>query len=163
VHRRGVIVGKKMIFHLLIRGAVNNISRADGEYCVAIWQRTHDCLSSDIAASARPVLNDELLTKPLGEPLTYYARDDVNRLARGKSDDNAHRPRRIALRSRDARDSRENGGARCQMQKISAGEVYVSPRPALLYHPGNEPASLMRAPHFCVSDKSRAASLQAWK
>ena len=29
--------------------------------------------------------------------MTYYARDDVNRLARGKSDDDAHRPRRIRL------------------------------------------------------------------
>jgi hypothetical protein len=71
--------------------------RANGEQRVAIWWRTHDGLSSDIAAGARPVLNDELLTELLGEPLTYYARDDVNRLARGKSDDDAHRQRRIRL------------------------------------------------------------------
>src|SRR5215472_18919579 len=98
--------------------------RANGKQRVAIWWRTHDGLSSDIAAGTRPVLNDELLTELLGEPLTYHARDDVNRLARGKSDDDAHWPRRIALRSRDARDSRENGGAHCQMQKISAGKFH---------------------------------------
>jgi hypothetical protein len=56
--------------------------RANGEQRVAIWWRTHDGLSSDIAAGARPVLNDELLTELLEELLTYYARDDVNRLAR---------------------------------------------------------------------------------
>src|SRR5262249_57704619 len=110
----------------------------------------------DSAARGGAVLNDELLTKPLGEPLTYYARDDVNRLARGKSDDNAHRPRRIALRSRDARDSRENGGARCQMQKISAGKFHDRPRPAFLFHPGKEPASLIRAPPFFALHKNQA-------
>jgi hypothetical protein len=76
--------------------------RANGEQRVAIWWRTHDGLSSDIAAGARPVLNDALLTELLGEPLTYYARDDVNRLARGKSDDHAHRPRRIGLSPSEA-------------------------------------------------------------
>jgi hypothetical protein len=33
-------------------------------------------------AGGQAVLNDELLTELLGEPLTYYERDDVNRLAR---------------------------------------------------------------------------------
>src|SRR5215510_11842745 len=119
-HRRDI--ADKSVVELFVERGVDHIIRADGEQRVAIWRRTHDGLSSDIAAGTPPVLNDELLTELLGEPLTYHARDDVNRLARGKSDDDAHRPRRIALRSRDARDSRENGGARCQMQKISAGK-----------------------------------------
>src|SRR5262249_34991504 len=76
--------------------------------------------SSDIAAGARPVLNDELRTKLLGEPLTYHARDDVNRLAGGKSDDDPHGPRRIGLRPRDPRHSWERGSACCEMQKLSA-------------------------------------------
>jgi hypothetical protein len=63
-----------------------------------------------------------LLTELLGEPLTYYARDDVNRLTRGKSDDDAHRPRRIGLRPSKARDGRQRGSARGQMQKLSAAE-----------------------------------------
>jgi hypothetical protein len=32
--------------------------RADGEQRVAIWWRTHDGLSSDIAAGARPILKN---------------------------------------------------------------------------------------------------------
>src|SRR5262249_57393954 len=88
-----------------------------------------DCLSSDMAAGTRPVLNDELLTEPLGEPLTYYARDDVNRLARGKSDDDAHRPRRIGLRPCDPRDGRQRGSPRCQMQEFAAGKVSQLPIP----------------------------------
>src|SRR5262249_33844832 len=71
-------IADKVVVQLFVERGVDHIIRADGEQRVAIWWRTHDGLSSDIAASARPVLNDELLTKPLGEPLTYYARDDVN-------------------------------------------------------------------------------------
>src|SRR5262249_22981254 len=123
--------GKKFVVNFLEGGGVNLIIGADGEQCVAICERTHDCLSSDIAAGTRPVLNDELLTEPLGEPLTYYARDDVNRLARGKSDDDAHRPRRIGLRPCDPRDGRQRGSPRCQMQEFAAGKFHhcQSPRP----------------------------------
>ena len=35
-----------------------------------------------------------------------------------KADDQAHRPRRIGLRPRDARHGRERGSARGQMQKL---------------------------------------------
>src|SRR5262249_51876247 len=37
------------------------------------------------------------------------------------------RPRRIGLRPRDARHDRQCGSARCQMQKISAGEFHFEP------------------------------------
>src|SRR5687768_9823021 len=59
--------------------------------------RTHDHLRGDIAASARPVFDDELLAKPFRQPLTHQAREDVIRTAWSKADDNAHRPRRIGL------------------------------------------------------------------
>jgi len=40
---------------------------------------------------------------------------------------NAHRPRRIGLRRRDARHRRQRGSARDQMQKISAGKFHFEP------------------------------------
>ena len=43
--------------------------------------------------------------------------------AGGKADDDAHRPRRIGLRPRDARHGRQRGSARGQMQKLFGGEV----------------------------------------
>ena len=43
--------------------------------------------------------------------------------AGGKADDDAHRPRRIGLRPREARHGRERGSTRCQMQKLAAAEV----------------------------------------
>lgn len=33
----------------------------------------HDCLGADVAASSRPILNDEGLAQPLGKPLTDQA------------------------------------------------------------------------------------------
>jgi hypothetical protein len=94
-----------------------------GEQRVTIWQRPHDGLSRDIATGAWPVFDDELLAESVGEPLTYDAGDDVDRLARGKSDDHAHRPRGVGLRPSNARDGRERG-TRGQMQKLSAGKFH---------------------------------------
>src|SRR5262249_61948646 len=78
----------------------------------------------DIAAGARRVFDEELLTEPLGEPLTYDARDDVDRLTSGKSDHHAHRSRGIGLCPRDPRHGGESGRARGQMQKLSAGKFH---------------------------------------
>jgi len=63
-----------------------------------------------------------LLAEPLRQPLTDQARRDVTCAARGKANDDPHRPRRIRLRPRDARCGRQRGRARCEMQKISAAE-----------------------------------------
>ena len=85
----------------------------------------HDRLGGDIAAGARPVLDDEWLAEPLRQPLTHQARGDVESQPPGaKPTINAHRPRRIGLRPRDARHGRQRGSARCQMQKLSAGKFH---------------------------------------
>src|SRR5262249_35112116 len=65
--------------------------------------------------------------EPLREPLTNETRGDVGRAARQETDNDAHRPRRIGLRRRDARHGRQRGGARCQMQKLSAGKFHGLP------------------------------------
>ena len=103
----------------------------DQEQRVAVGGRAHDRLGADIAAGARPVLDDELLAEPLRQPLADQARDDVVRAAGGKADDDAHRPRRIGLRPCDARDGRQRGGARCQMQKFTTGKFHDDLRRSL--------------------------------
>ena len=52
------------------------------------------------------------------------ARDDVGRAAGRNSHDQTHRPRRICLRSRDARHDRERGSARCQVQECAAAKFH---------------------------------------
>ena len=44
----------------------------------------------------------------------------------GKSDDDAHRPRRIGLRPCDARHDRQRGGARGQMQEFRVGKFHLA-------------------------------------
>jgi hypothetical protein len=83
---------------------------------------THDGLGADIAAATRPVVDNKLLAEPLRQPLSHQAREDVGRAARRERHDDAHRPRRIGLRKSEARDGRERGGTRGQVQKISAAE-----------------------------------------
>jgi hypothetical protein len=91
--------------------------------------RLKDCwrdnrLDGDIGSRAWLVLNDERLAEPLREPLTNGTRGDVGRAASQETDNDAHRPRRIGLRPRDARDGRQRGSARCKMEKISARKFY---------------------------------------
>ena len=59
--------------------------------------------------------------------LRDQACDDVRPAAGRGAYDNPHRPRRIGLRPRDARDCRERGGAGGQMQKLSAGKSHFEP------------------------------------
>ena len=107
---------------LFVERRVDRVCRGDQEERVAVGRRAHDRLGGDIAAGTRPVLDDEWLAKPFRQPLADQARDDVA-AARGKADHQAHRPRRIGLRPREARDGRERGSARGQMQKLFGGEV----------------------------------------
>ncbi len=117
----------KIVTEPLVERGVDQIVGADGEQRVAIRQRPHDGLSCDIAAGTGPVVDDELLAEPLREPLSDDACDDVDRLAGGKSDDHAHRPRRVALRPGNARHGRERSSARDQRQKLSAGKLHLRP------------------------------------
>ena len=60
------------------------------------------------------------------------SRDDISPASGWKTDNNAHRPRRIGLRSRDARHGRQSRSAHCQMQKFpSVGKFHACHVPAL--------------------------------
>ena len=93
---------------------------------MAIRRGTHDRLGSDIAGRAEPVLDDEWLAKTFREPFTYQTCENVGRATGGKTRHDAHRPRRIGLRPSDARDGRQRGSARGQMQEIFGGEVSLA-------------------------------------
>jgi len=56
--------------------------------------------------------------------LTKQSSNDVGRAARGGSDYQVYRPRRVRLRPCDTRNDRERSGARGEMQKSAAGKYY---------------------------------------
>src|SRR5262249_6871805 len=116
---------------LVVERGVDGIPTADHEQRVAVRRCAHDRLCADIAAATRPVVDNELLAEALRQPLTHQTRDDVSRAGRCERNNQTHRPRWIGLRPRDARDDRQRGSACGQMQKISAGKVYVETPPPL--------------------------------
>src|SRR5262245_16726638 len=65
--------------------------------------------------------------EPVRQPLPKQTSNDVGPAARDDADDQAHRPRWIGLRPRGPRDSRDSGGARGEMEKISAGKFHFEP------------------------------------
>jgi len=113
-------VADEIEIELVVERRVDRVGRSDQEERVSVGGRAHYGLGADVAAAARPVLDDEWLAEPLREPLTDQARDDVTWATRSKGDDDPHRPRRIGLRPSEARDRRQSGSARRKMQKSSA-------------------------------------------
>src|SRR5262249_8278035 len=99
---RGYIADEIEI-EFLVQRDVDCIRRSGQEERMAVGRRAHARLGGDVAASACPVLNNELLTEPLRERLSYQTRDDVARTAGAIADDDAHRPRWIGLRPSKAR------------------------------------------------------------
>src|SRR5262249_38662545 len=104
---------------------------------VAVRGRAHDYLDPDIGAGAGPVLNDEGLSQPLRQPLTYQARKDVEGSAGRDRHDDTHRPVGIDLRNCNSRDHWQRGRARGQMQKLpSVGKFHSITPSAMAESPG---------------------------
>src|SRR4029453_11643819 len=78
---------------LVVQRGVDCVRRSAEEERVAVWWRTHDRLSAQIATCPAPILDEKWLAEPFREPLTDQTREDVCRAAGAKADDDAHRPR----------------------------------------------------------------------
>ncbi len=81
----------------------------------------HNRFCGDIGARASSVFHNELLTEPLGKPLSDKPGGDVGRTASGKADNDVHWARWVSLRPGNARCSGERDGASRQMQELTAG------------------------------------------
>src|SRR6516225_757024 len=115
-------IAHKVELEIAIERRITRIRKIRQKERIAISRRIRDHLSSDVAAGARPVLNDEWLPGSLLQPLTHQTREDVVPAAGSIPDHPAHRPRRIGLRPSDPRHGWQRGSAGGQMQKISAAE-----------------------------------------
>jgi hypothetical protein len=117
-------IADEVEFEICIERGVARIRKIGQEDRIAVGTRIHDGLGGDVAACARPVLNDERLAEPLLQPLTHQTREGVVSAAWGIADNPVHRPAWIGLRPRDARQDRQRGSARCQMHKLPAGKFH---------------------------------------
>jgi hypothetical protein len=118
-------VADKIEIQLIVKCHVDRVRHTEQQERIAIWRRAHDGLGADVAAAARPVLDDERLAKSLRELLTDQSCHDVECAAGCEADDQAHRPRRVAFRPSDPGHGRQRGSARGQIQKLSSvGEFH---------------------------------------
>src|SRR5262245_16885615 len=91
-------VTQEVITEIAVECGVDVVDHGSQQQHVPIGRRMYDSPRSGIAADTRPILHDQLLVKPLGQPLSYKARQDVGRATSPKADNDANRPGWIGLR-----------------------------------------------------------------
>ena len=91
-------VAEKTEVEVRVERRVDRAHRADQQQRITIRGRAYDGLCPDIARTAGPVFNDELLAQTLRQPLTHQASQDVGRPTCSERHDDANRPRWIGLR-----------------------------------------------------------------
>jgi hypothetical protein len=96
-HRRDV--AHKIETEVVVERSVDRVRRHAEQQRVAVRRRAHHRFGRDIAAGARPVVDDDSLAQAIRQPLADHAGDDVGRAAGRNLDDEAHRLRRIRLRA----------------------------------------------------------------
>ena len=117
-------VAEEIEAELVVERRIDRVRRTDQQQRVAVGSRAHHGLGGNIGGSPGPVFDNELLAKPLGQPLPHKACKDVVPAGGGKTDNDAHRPRGVALRLRNTRDCRQHGRTRCEMKKLSTGKFH---------------------------------------
>ncbi len=95
----------------VIKRRVDRVRCVSHQERIAVGRRVHDRLGADIAAGARAVVDDELVTELVRQPLRNEARRDVDRAGGRSADNQSHRPGRIGLRSCDPRCRRKRDHA----------------------------------------------------
>src|SRR6516162_2217907 len=120
-------VADEIEIELVVERRVEHVGQGGHEQRVAVRRSMHDGFGRDVAACPGPVVDDERLAESIRQLLTQQPRDDVGRAAGRKTDENAHRPRRIGLRPSETQNGRQRGSARSQMQKSPAGKFHFEP------------------------------------
>jgi hypothetical protein len=90
-------VADEIVIELLVKRCIDRVRNGEHDERVAVRRRADGDFGGDIAGGAGPVLDDEWLSEPLGQPLADEAREDVVCAAGWKSVNQAHRPARIGL------------------------------------------------------------------
>jgi hypothetical protein len=66
-------IAQEIEIEFLVKGRIDRVVGPDHEQGITIRRRTHHGVRRNIAASARPVLDDKLLPQTLGQPLADEA------------------------------------------------------------------------------------------
>jgi hypothetical protein len=117
-------VADEIEVELAVERRVDCVCRIDQEKRVAVWKRMHDHLGGYIGSGAWTVLDNELLAEPFRQPLSHQTREDIGNAAGSNAHDYTYRSRRIGLRARHTRYSRQSGDTDRQMQKLTTRKFH---------------------------------------
>src|SRR4029077_1917240 len=92
---------------------------------ISIRRRSHQRFRRYCAAGTGAILNDELLSKALGEPLTDQARVGVVDAARREAGNDPYGPQRVTLSPGEPGYCRERGNTRGQLKKRSTTKPHA--------------------------------------
>jgi len=120
--RNGRNVADEIEIEFFKERGIDCVIHAAHEKRVAVRRRFYDRLRRDIATSSRPVLDNEGLAEPLGQPLPDQSRGNIGSAASSKADDDARRPQRVALGPSVARDGRQREDTGDETQEGAAGK-----------------------------------------
>ena len=90
-------IADEIVIELLVERCIDRVRHGEHDKRVAVRRRAHGHFGADVGGGAGPVLDDEWLSEPLGQPLADEAREDVVCATGRKSGNQAHRPARILL------------------------------------------------------------------
>ena len=142
-HRRNV--ADEIEIQILVERGVDAVRRIHKEQRVTVRRRIDHRFGAEVIPGARPVLDNELLTKPLGKPLGKDARKNVRRTAGNIADDPLDRfVRVILLRARGRNRSRQNKAAR--------GKPFVRPKTPFVIPSSKFFANRATAASLCGKD-----------
>src|SRR5215468_1183361 len=145
-------VADEIEIELVVERRVDRVESTDQEQRVTVGRGTHDRLGGDIAAGSRTVLDDERLTEPLRQPLTYQARRDVRTASGREANNDAHRPRWIGLRPSNMRHGRERGSAVDHAKKANKARVLPLRRWGTTLEPSGVARSTCSAITSCTNE-----------
>src|SRR5262245_65227349 len=92
-------VAQEVEVDILVERSVDRVGGVDEDYRIAIGRRLNDGFGREIIACTRAILDDELLAKPLAEPVAEYPRKNVSRAAGRIADNDVRLPRRVVGRA----------------------------------------------------------------
>jgi hypothetical protein len=114
----------RIVGHRLIEQWIDDLIIGVDENGVTVGRGMRGFLGANIAAGADNILDKELLTEMLREPFRQQPGKDIARSAGTKSDDDAHRVRRIGLGLRDARRCREDRSGASRSENVATGKMH---------------------------------------
>src|SRR5262249_16708046 len=117
----------RVVRYLSVGVRVHDKGAKRKEYGITVGCGPRRLAHANIAAGPSDVLDIELLPERFAEFLSGNPREDIGASAGREWHNHAHRTRRVGLRPSDARDGRQRGSARGQMQKMpTVGKFHLN-------------------------------------